>query len=598
MFALASRIIIGGMPFSLAVAHAQTSNSAPAAADAARQNEEVLRAWKQQSGSAVELKTDGDGGTKIEFHGEVKLDTYNKDVSAPAGSGNLLTPNTSGNFANLVTRGDLRITSEKGEVTYAQGTVTATNDRTVLSHYPNQLTNFQMGRTGQGYQWMLGDVAVNYSQLSSNLGLRGFYGTMQFDRYTLSGHAGVVAESWEALADRDTLDGTLARTRYLRDVYGLKLERAFAQGLKVYATAQSYDDVEGSLPSASATVAPASTRSITSGFAYQEGQLNLSGEIAGSRYQEKFQELRTGHASILDGTYQYDALRFRGGYHNVSPSYVSLAQSVSPGLRESYFGSDWTAATWLTLGAEYRDSNLTTASYTPLPAPAIPPLPPLATIVGTTTMTKSMTSRAAINFGPDLPGWSVTLQDTHTKVTDPTGAESPTTNLLTTLNYSSQTWNGMVSVGSGRVTNSASPQADSKTSTWQAQLGRQFSGATPDMPASWTANASVTAGRQVQDLVNAGTSTTTTNYGLVFAFQRPNSWVINGSLADSIATQPTGGPDLKTIRLQFDASYPISVGLKAPASFKTYWRDNLMNVGDPLLRTRETVIGVLVTYAW
>lgn len=600
MFALASRIVIGGMPFTFVVAHAQTPPSADGKSDAAKQNEEVLRIWKQQSGSTVELKTnDTSSSTKIEFHGEVRADMYSRDVSVPAGSGNLQTPYGTGTFFNLVTRGDLRATSADGNVTYAQATVTNSNDRTILSRYPNQLTNFQVGQTGQGYQWMLGDVAVNYSQLSSSMGLRGFYGNMQFGGgYSLFGHAGVLADSWEALADRGALDGNPARTRYLRDVFGVKLEKAFMPGLKVYVTAQSFDDQDGSLASSAVSLLPATTRSFTTGLSYQEGQFNLTGEVGMSRYQEKYQEARNGHAEILDGTYQLGSFRFRGGYHNLSSSYMSLAQSVSPGIHESYFGTDWTAANWMTLGVEYRDSNLTTASYTPVPPPQDPALPALSPVVGTTTKTKSLTSRATLNFGPDLPGWGLTFQDTRTRVTDAAGAETPSSNFLTTLNYSSQTWNGMVSAGVGRVNSTANPQADSRTNTVQLQLGRQFSGATPTMPASWTANASITAGRQVQNLINIGTSTTTTNYGLTFAYQMPNSLVMNASVLENITTQPQGGPDLKTIRLQLDASYPLGLGFKAPVMLKAYIRDNVMNMGDPLLRTRETAAGILLTYAW
>jgi hypothetical protein len=614
VLALALRTIIGGVSVTLVAAHAETPNPAPNTAatpapapsssqsDAAKQNEEVLRAWKQQSGSAAELSSGSDGATKIEFHGEVKADYYNNDISTPAGSGNLQSPLQSGTFYKVVTRGDLRATSDQGDVSYGQATVTNSDDRAVLSRYSSQLSNFQVGQTTKTSQWMFGDVAVNYSQLSSNLGLRGVYGIKQFGSYTLSGHAGVVADSWEALADLDALDGLPARTKYLRDVYGAKLEKAFTPGLKAYVTAQSFNDRDSSVPAGSIALLPANTRAVTTGLVYQEGQFNLTSEIASSHFQEKDQDMRSGRAFIIDGNYAIDAWRFRGGYHDVSASFVSLSQGVAPGIRESYLGADWTVAAWLTVGTEYRDSNLTTASYTPLAPPSDPPQPAPAPVIGTTTLTKSLTSRANINFGPEHPGWGLTFQNTRTEVTDPQGSHNPSTNFLTTVNYSSQTWSGMFSVGQGRVTSSANPQADSTTDTLQFQIGRQFNNATPETPASWTATTSLTGGRQVQNLVNTGTSTETKNLGLVFAFQKPDSLQVNASVTESITTQPTGGPDLKTVGVQLDASYPLPLaekpGIKVPGVLKAYARDNLRNMGDPTLRARETVVGAQINYLW
>lgn len=612
--ALASHLIIGGISLAMITVHAQTPNPTPnpapapapspanAQPDAAKQNEEVLRVWKQQSGSTVDLTTPAEGATKIEFHGDVNADLYHNDIETPAGSGNLQSPLRSGTFYKLVTRGDLRATSDQGNVTYAQATVTNSNDRAVLPRYSNQLSNFQVGQTSPSSQWTLGDVAVNYSQLSSNIGLRGVYGTKQFGSYTFSGHAGVVAETWEALADRDALDGLPARTRYLRDVYGLKLEKAFTPGLKAYVTAQSFDDRENSVRLGSIALLPANTRSVTTGLVYQEGQFNLTAETATNRFTEKDQDSRSGRASIIDGTYQLDAWRFRGGYHNVSASYVSVSQAAAPGIKESYIGADWTAASWLTVGAEYRDSSLTTASYTLLPPPSIPPLAPPPPIVGTTSNTKSLTSRASINFGPDLPGWGLSFQDTRTDMTDAMGNSNPSSNFLSTLNYSSQTWNSMISIGKGKVTSGLNPQADSTTDTLQFQFGRQFNDGTPETPASWNANASFTAGKQVQDLINSGNSTQTTNFGLTFAFQKTDSLQANASVIESITTQPLGGPDLKTTGLQLDASYPLPFpekpGIKAPGVLKAYARDNKRNMGDPNLRVRETVVGAQISYIW
>lgn len=600
----ASRMIISGVPFTIVAAHAQTPAPAPAPApapsqvEAAQQNDAAARAWEKQSGSKVVLNPSVDGGTTIEFHGSINADYYHNKIETPAGSGSINSPLQSGSFYKVISQGDLRATGKEGGVTYVQGTFTHSDDRSVLSRYTNQLTNFQIGRTNKDYQVMLGDVAVNYSQLSSGLGLRGLSGTKQFGSYTVSGHMGVITETWESLMDKkDALDGLPARSRYTRDVAGIKLEKAFTPSLKVYATTQRYNDQEGSVLAGSISTLPANVRASTAGFTFQEGQFSLTGEGASSRFGEKDQTTRKGDAGIVDTNYRLDSLAMRAGYHKVSSSYGSLSQAVPAGVEESYVGADWTATTWMTLGAEYRDSTRTTPSYTVISAG-----PVLTPVAGTSTETQALTSRANFTLGPDLPGWGLTFQDTHTEGKDTNGLSTPSTNFTSSVTYSSQTWNGMASAGTGRVENAASPASDSKTYNGQLQLGRQITNGTNETPATWTANTSVTGGQQRQYLINLGTSTFTTNYGFVFTLQRVASFQFNSSFTESITTQTTGGPDLKSRAVQVDASYPLGkpaeAGARAPGIAKLYYRDNLHNIGVATLRSRENVVGLQLGYIW
>jgi hypothetical protein len=74
VIALASRIVIGSVPFTAVLAHAQTPVAVPSPVDPGKQNEEAMRTWQQQSGSTVVLVPGPDGGTKVEFHGSVRAD--------------------------------------------------------------------------------------------------------------------------------------------------------------------------------------------------------------------------------------------------------------------------------------------------------------------------------------------------------------------------------------------------------------------------------------------------------------------------------------------------------------------------------------------
>jgi hypothetical protein len=95
----------------------------------------------------------------------------------------------------------------------------------VLSQNRYQVNNLQLGRAGEGYMLALGDIAPNFSSLSSSLGARGLYGQRQFADMTVYGFTGMVAESWE------TLDNRIPRSQYLKDVHGIKLEKAFGSSL-------------------------------------------------------------------------------------------------------------------------------------------------------------------------------------------------------------------------------------------------------------------------------------------------------------------------------------------------------------------------------
>ena len=119
----------------------------------------------------------------------------------------------------------------------------------------------------------LGDVAPNFSSLSSALGLRGLLGQRQFSGVTASGFTGLIAESWEAL------DNKVPRTQYLKDVHGLKLEKKWGASLITYLTTQSSSEREPTtLLAQLPATARGKSRSVTGGFQYQKDQFSLRSE--------------------------------------------------------------------------------------------------------------------------------------------------------------------------------------------------------------------------------------------------------------------------------------------------------------------------------
>jgi hypothetical protein len=570
--------------------------ASPAFAQADGGNEEALRAFAAQAGTQAPQLTRGPAGeTKLEWRGGISLDAYRNDITPPAGNAAVATPLNTGSFARMVFNTDIRLI-EPGNITnFMQGTLTATNDRSVLSRYPNQIGTLQLGRTTQHYIATAGDLTANYSGLSSSLGLRGLSLTQKLGALTLSGHAGVVSESWEALMNRKPLDNGPARNQFVRNVHGLKAEYALIPSFKIYGTFQGFNDREESLPIERITIPAAHTRSATTGFTYQEGNASLMGEIAQSRFRRDGQPLSNGRGWVIDGTYRIGAVTLRSGWHDIAPEFVSLAQSVPPGIKEGYVGADWTAASWLTLGGDYRDSKTRfTAPFIPAMSPSDPfsAFPPPLTPAPTEA--RGFNSRANINFGPNWPGWNFSLQDAETENVDSQGNKGRGRNSNATLSFSVKSWNGNLTLGNGYNKNKAFPVSDSRMESAQMQFGRSWTLTDLVGAPTWSFTLSTMAGQQVQTITASSTETRGTTFGVNFAAQHQRYGQLSTQWSDAVMTQPNGGPDLTTRTFQLDVTYPIT----PQHSLKGYLRNVKRNMGDANLETSERLAGMQFNLTW
>lgn len=547
-------------------------------------NEQAAQSWQQNNlgGQSPQLVQQQDGTTRIEWKGGVSADWYNNGVTSANGTIN--TPLQSGTFYKGVAQGDLRGITPAGAVNYFQFGLTQTDDRSVLSLYPHQINNIQLGRSGQGYLLAMGDVAPNFSSLSSALGVRGIIGQKQIGDTTVYGYSGVLAESWEAL------DNLVVRNQFLRDVYGVKLEHSWHQSLKVYATGQTGSDREGSItnPTVAASALAAKLHDYSVGFQYAEGQFQLTGETAVGGFQQVTQQSHSGRASILDAGWRGQTVALRAGYHDIDPGFASLSTMAVAGVKEIYGGGDWMAASWITLGADVRNSKNSTLML--FQSPGFNPV----YIPTTISNTDSRALRANINFGPDLPGWSVGLQQNESKTRDSLSNISRNGQSSATLNYATPSWTSGLGYGLGKVRNEASPAMDSDTTSWQFMLGRSLNDADNTTPASWMFNVNLNAMLQDQQLLLTGTNLRNVNYSLTFAGQRVNWGSLNLVLTNGLTTRPTGQPDLKLRSSQLEAVHPFS----PMSSAKIYLRDTQRNIGDPLLGADERVAGAQLIYTF
>jgi hypothetical protein len=534
------------------------AQTAPLTPEQEAANAQVLQSWRQQTGQAASVSPQG----QIEFHGGITLDAYSNSVKSPSGNP-ALSPLRENDFGKLIFQGDVRSQTPEQDVTYLQGVLTATNDRSVIARYANQINSFQTGRAGVGYQLAFGDVVANYSTLSSNLGLRGLLAARQFGALTVTGVAGTVAESWEALVNRPSFDGLPVRTKYLRDVMGIKADYVLSQQLSAFATLQSYSD---RLSSATLPLGSPALEGVvvSTGLKYTQDALQLSAEIA-SANTYRFAQAGVG-------------LRF--GYHDLGPKFASLAQSVAPGIQEWYAGADWQVSPQLTWGLDLRDATTRVAATALTPA--------------SETELQTISNRLSYSF-QGITGLVLSLSDTRNSGKDPFGNSNKNDTTQINLNYGSQLCTGGMSLGLGHSRSPVNPLADTNNSQWQLNLGRNWSDASNEKQASWTVALQGSLGQQIQKQVLAGTESKNTSYGLNLTASSTALGQLLLGLQRQQTLQPTpGAPRLATTTVNLDWTKAFTQQWQ----LKGYAKINLRNHGDTALQVDERILGVQGSYKW
>ncbi|MDB5804632.1 MAG: hypothetical protein JWN73_1954 [Betaproteobacteria bacterium] len=534
-------------------------------------NEAIAQAFAQAGGATPQVVAQPDGSTRIEWHGNATVDVYGNKINSAGGT--TTSPLTSGTFGRSVFQSDLRGIGPGGDVSQFQLGMTFSNDRSVLSQTSHQINNLQLGRAGPNYQISVGDVMPNFSTLSSALGVRGLMASRQFGNTGVSGYTGVVAESWEALGEQ------IYRNQLVREVYGVKVDHAITPGLKVFATGQEGSDRSDSItaPGVIGTLQPARVRAGSGGLTYQDGPWQLSTEAAMSGYEQTGLPGRHGHAFVADGSWRGTTVTLRSGFHDIDTNFVSLSTAAQAGIKEGYVGGDWTAASWLSLGSDLRRTKLATLDFAGIPS--------------TITRTDSGSARATVNLGPNWPGWTGNLQQAESRIFDALGQRARNEQSSAGVNYASPTWTSGFNYGLSKVRSAGAALSDSDTESYQLMLGRSFSNANANEPASWTLNLNTSGGMQRQHLL-AGGDTVTTNYSVGISGQNTRYGSLNLIFTGGEITQLTGLPALRQRGVQLEALHPLS----ARAAVKVYSRDIQRNIGDPLSGATERVTGIQLSY--
>lgn len=536
-------------------------------------NDQVIQSWQQSNlgGVAPALKPDDDGTTRLDWNGGVTVDAYSNDIQSAGGYAN--TALQSGSFYKTSLSSDLRIIHSDSAVVYFQLGGSSSDDRAVLSQNPYQINNVQVGRAGEGYHVAVGDIAPNFSSLSSALGVRGLYGQRQFGDMTVHGFSGQVAENWEVLS------GTVPSNQYIRDVRGAKLEKAFGSSLQTYITAQTFSEREAPAMAQPGMAALGTSHSMSAGFQYQQDQFSLSAETAGSAFEDDGSSNRQGRATVVDANWLGESVGLHAGHHHIDGEFTSLSAAAQPGVHETYIGVDWMAAPWVTLSSDLRKSKNSTLAT--------------AYSEATSVDTDAFTVRATVNFGVDHPGWGLSLQNVEAQSTDAVAQVSRRSDFSATINYSTPDLMAGIGFGQGKISNEMSPFADSNTESWSFNVGRTFSDAPPDGAPTWSVGANFFASSQIQRLLmDGGGSSSNTNYTLALTGQLAGWGAVNLLLSGGETTQPSGAPSLRVRGVQLDAVFPM----KGQDTFKVYVRTTQRNGDDPILFAQENVLGLQLIY--
>lgn len=532
-------------------------------------NEQVSQSWHQNNPNAPvpRVIASEDGTTKVQWTGSVTGDVYTNSVTSANGSTN--TSLRDGTFHKVVVTSDIRRTKEDGAVDYFQIGLTETDDKAVLSQKSYQVNTLQLGHSEDVYSVSAGDITPNFSSLSSSLGARGIMGQRKIGQSSnLTGYVGTVSESWEALT------ASVPRNQFLRDTYGLKIEKEISPELKIYGTGQKGQDRKGSVTNASvsAYALAAQLSSVTGGLQYQTEEFQISGEVATGQSELDTQDENAGNGYIFDANWTNTNVSAHAGYHLLDADFATLSAMALPGITETYVGADWVAKPWLTVGADVRTTKSKTLQ-------SIQP----------ETKNDSTTLRAVSNL--DSTEWNLSLQNTES-VTKVLTNRNRVDESSASLNYTAQKWSGGLGYSLGKYRNSDNATADSDTKNWQFNLGNSISSNNGDanIPLIWSFDTMLGVTLQDQSLVS-GNNIKNEMYSLTLSGQRAPWGKINVTLTSGVLKQPTG-VDLKTNGLQFEASHDFA----NTSTAKLYLQNTRRNINDPLLESTEQVLGAQYGY--
>jgi hypothetical protein len=537
--------------------------------DAAQGNDPALDAWSEATGAdAPTLITGDDGSTQLVWTGTASLDLYARDASG----GELLTPVASGAFYALGVQGDWRGETQEGERTWAQIAAALGNDPAVLPG-AEQLGSFQVGRATRDWRLTVGDVPVLHSNLGTSTSLRGWNMRHRSEAVSLSFAAGVVAPSWESLAD------PAQRTQPLRNAVAFRLGMPLASNATAFGTLQAFDD-GSAVVSDAAVPLPASGYSATLGLNLRHGRFTLQTEAGASRLTEQDAASEPGAALLIDATWHWSAVQLRAGHHDLSSSFATLSATALPGLRESYANGAWSVTPTTSLSLDLRQTLDRNAGEIPPP-----PGDPLAIPTTQPARTRAVTLQATTSPAR-LPGASLTLAGSRSLGVNPDGGRNDLDSASASLAYVRAQWHATLGFQVSRAAAGATPASNSTLRGVSAALGRDYANLLP----GWSLNAQLRSQLQQQEIDGgAGSRLAGIELRLQLRNEPWGSLAVSGSVARG---RDPNGARLQQHALRIDAERPLAkrTALRIYAAHSDNFPDT------PQIAYSETMAGAQISH--
>ncbi len=394
------------------------------------------------------------------------------------------------------------------------------------------------GYPGYANHQQLGTDAVNanFSNLSTNVALRGRYCTTQFGSTKVTAAVGMFADDWAALVGGQAPMPT-------RDAAAAKVEHNLDANVKAFFTVQGYQyDHHG----ASAGQL-GGAQSVTTGLDYRKGRFGLVGEVGGSRREDGLQNEQEASAATLDGSWQVaDNVTLRLGHRNLGRNYTTLSGIAAPGMRETYTGAKWNATSWLSLDTDVRQS-----------------LNSLATdAVARDTVAISTSATIAI---PHLVGWGFNLKALQSAGNNSDGSGNDLTNYGAAVRYANGKWQTGLGLTQGSFDN-ARTSSNGTITGFNYDVAILWNDVMASVPPSWNARFTFGTAYQHQDF-EGGMRARNANANVGVAVQHENWGVFSAAIARGRVVQLTGA-NVDSQSYQSEFSRPLS----KTQSLKVYYR--------------------------
>lgn len=526
------------------------------------ENSAVMDAWAQAGGQPAEVVTGEEGGTRLEWQNNVALDVYRTEASG----GNTLTPQSTGDYRSLSLNSNFQRQRAAGDISTGLLGLAVVNDRAV-NRSDVHIGSLQLTHAQGNSRFALGDVAAAYSPLGVNLGLRGVQLDQKVGQATISGVLGVVAESWETLAQE--VDATAAQ----RNVAAARLEMpAGLDGLRASASIATHGDDAGNLDGQMAAAPELSGDVGTIGLAFSRQRYQLALEAGFSRWEQEGGASGDDKAVTVDAGWQGEKAGVRAGWHDIGSDYAGLSGQAMGGVSETYLAGTWQAREWLALNSDLRYSE-NAARVTTTPAPAVQPA--------------TRSDRAMLGAGIRFPQWpalSLQLSAQSAQGENSDGSDNVNHNGSVMLALTRDDWYGNVGSQLGTVKNDApgASAVNGDLTTLSLGLGRRWANL-----AGLAVDIGFNANDQQQDLDSgASTESRSGNLNLSASHERAGRAAVVAMLGT--VTNPVTGATLDQSSWQVDYSYP----LRKHGQVGLFWRDVSDNAGDGVLESSTTSWGL------